>query len=278
MPGSAVFCLPQPRFVGAPPQAPGLGRRGGPPLPVALAQNLLENIVKVEVKLYGMLRANRPAGAAGASHQPFDITLQTGATAVQAANYLGIDEGVLTAIAINGQTAELDTVLHDGDQLSLFPPSAGGSEPLRIFLAGVMQANRHDTLMESQDYRVTLSEALRRLIPDVQLIDPWAENPGSLDYDDDQARHTFVTMTNKASEADLLIAYLPLPSMGTAMEMWQAYQNNTYIIAITPFVHHWAIRFTANDILPDMESLMAWLENGRFLQEIVPAALARRQS
>ncbi|MCA9954673.1 MAG: MoaD/ThiS family protein [Ardenticatenaceae bacterium] len=234
--------------------------------------------MKVEVKLYGMLRANRPVGVAGAPHRPFDITLQDGATAVQVAKQLEINEGLLATVAINGQTAELDTVLQDGDQISLFPPSAGGSEPLRVFLAGVMQANRQDTLMESQDYRLQLSDALRRLIPDVQLIDPWAENPGSLDYDDDQARHTFVTMTNKASEADLLIAYLPLPSMGTAMEMWQAFQNNTYIIAITPFVHHWAIRFTANDILPDMDSLMMWLENGRFLQEIVPAALARRQS
>ena len=152
------------------------------------------------------------------------------------------------------------------------------SEPLRVFIAGVMQANRRDTLMESQDYRVMLSDALRRHIPDVQLIDPWAENPNSLEYNDDQARHTFLTMTNKASEADLLIAYLPLPSMGTAMEMWQAYQHNTYIIAITPFVNHWAIRFTANDVLPDLESLLGWLENGRFQQEIVPAALALRQS
>ena len=62
------------------------------------------------------------------------------------------------------------------------------------------------------------------------------------------------------------------------MEMWQAYQGNTYIIAITPFVHHWAIRFTAHQILPDLDSLLTWLENGRFQQEIIPAALALRQS
>lgn len=234
--------------------------------------------MKVEVKLYGVLRGNRPATAAGMPHHPFEMVLAAGATAVHITNLLGIEEGLVTAVAINNQTAELDTILQDGDQISLFPPSAGGSDPLRVFLAGVMQANRHDTLMESQDYRMLLSDALRHHIPDVQLIDPWAENPNSLDYDDDQARHTFLTMTNKASEADLLIAYLPLPSMGTAMEMWQAYQNNTYIIAITPFVHHWAIRFTANDVLPDLESLLGWLENGRFQQQIVPAALARRNA
>lgn len=238
----------------------------------------MERMVKVEVKLYGMLRTNRPDEAAGAPHHPFDITLQEPATAVHVAAHLGIEEGLVAAVAINGKMAELDTVLHNGDQISLFPPSAGGSQPLRVFLAGVMQANRQDVAIESQDYRVALSQALRRHIPDVQLIDPWADNPNSLTYDDERARHTFVTMTAKASEADLLIAYLPLPSMGTAMEMWQAHQGNTYIIAITPYVHHWAIRFTANDVLPDLETLLAWLENGRFQQEIVPAALARRQS
>ena len=233
--------------------------------------------MKVEVKLYGMLRANRPTEAEGLPHQPFAMMLPNGATAVQVAAQLGIADGLVTAVAINGKTAELDTGLQEGDQISLFPPSAGGSDPLRVFIAGVMQANRHDTQIENQNYRLQIRDALQDLIPNVQLIDPWAENPNSLSYSDEQARQTFLTMTHKASEADLLIAYLPLPSMGTAMEMWQAYQANTYIIAITPFVHHWAIRFTASEILPDLDALFTLLENGRFLQEIVPQALARRQ-
>lgn len=232
--------------------------------------------MKVAVKLYGILRANRPAGAAGAPHHPFDIMLFEGATAVHLIHQLGLDEGLVAGAAINGETAELDSVLQAGDQISLFPPSAGGSQPLRVFIAGVMQANRYDTQFESQDYRLQISQILRQHIPNVELIDPWAENPNSLDYSDDQARSTFLTMTHKASEADVLIAYLPLPSMGTAMEMWQAYQTGTYIIAVTPFVHHWAIRFTADEILPDLDSLFGLLQNGRFLQEIVPQALARR--
>lgn len=234
--------------------------------------------MKVDVKLYGILRAKRPADADGMPHHAFELVLPVGATAVHVANQLGIDNGLVTAVAINSEAAELDTVLQEGDQLSLFPPSAGGSEQLCVFLAGVMQANRRDTQFESQDYRLQISQILRKHIPNVQIIDPWAENPNSLSYTEEQARHTFLTMTNKASEADLLIAYLPLPSMGTAMEMWQAYQANTYIIAVTPLIHHWAIRFTANEILPDLESLFELLENGRFLQEIVPAALALRQS
>jgi hypothetical protein len=73
-------------------------------------------------------------------------------------------------------------------------------------------------------------------------------------------------MTAKASEADLLIAYLPLPSMGTAMEMWEAFNAGIYIIAITPMMHHWAVRFTANEIVPDLETLLADIANGRITQ------------
>jgi hypothetical protein len=73
-------------------------------------------------------------------------------------------------------------------------------------------------------------------------------------------------MTKEAGQADLLIAYLPVPSMGTAMEMWEAFQANTYIIAVTPLIHHWAVRFTADEIMPDLDSLLADIENGRIPQ------------
>ncbi|VAW43073.1 hypothetical protein MNBD_CHLOROFLEXI01-4856 [hydrothermal vent metagenome] len=232
--------------------------------------------LNVEVKLYGMLRVNRPKTAEGAPHHPFSVTLPEGATAVHLAAQLGIEEGLFTAVAINSETAELDTVLQEGDQISLFPPSAGGSDPLKVFIAGVMQSNRQDALIDDQNYRLKIAATLQRHIPNVQIIDPWAENPNSVNYSDEQARHTFLSMTAKASSADLLIAYLPRPSMGTAMEMWQAHQANVTIIAVTPFVHHWAIRFTANQILPDLDALFALMANGRFLQEIAPQALANR--
>jgi hypothetical protein len=71
-----------------------------------------------------------------------------------------------------------------------------------------------------------------------------------------------------AGEADLLIAYLPTVSMGTAMEMWQAFQSKTYIVAVTPHVHQWAIRFTADEVLPDLESLIAKIQDGHFSRVI----------
>lgn len=134
---------------------------------------------------------------------------------------------------------------------------------MQVFIAGIMQGARLDDQIQSQNYRERITEALQVAIPGVQIIDPWAENPDSVNYDAVLARDTFLTMTRRAGEADLLIAYLPRVSMGTAMEMWQAFESNTYIIAITPHVHHWAIRFTADEIMPDLETLLADIGNGR---------------
>jgi hypothetical protein len=137
---------------------------------------------------------------------------------------------------------------------------------MHVFIAGVMQGVRQDDQIDSQDYRVRISDSLRRHIPQVYITDPWAMNPNSVNYDADKARRTFLKMTKVASQADLLIAYLPIPSMGTAMEMWEAFQAGTYIIAVSPLIHHWALRFTANEILPVLDCLFGEIENGRIQQ------------
>lgn len=127
---------------------------------------------------------------------------------------------------------------------------------MHIFIAGVMQGARLDDQIDEQDYRLKIVRTIQENNPDAQITDPWALNPHSVRYDEDRARKTFLTMTAKAGEADILIAYLPIVSMGTAMEMWEAYRSHTYIIAVTPHIHHWAIRFTADEILPDLDTLV----------------------
>jgi hypothetical protein len=139
---------------------------------------------------------------------------------------------------------------------------------MHIFIAGVMQGARLDDQIDEQDYRLAIMRTLKEHLPNAQITDPWALNPDSVDYDEARARETFLTMTARAGEADLLIAYLPNVSMGTAMEMWEAYRSNTYIIAVTPHVHHWAIRFTANEIVPDLNSLLELIQSGH-LNDII---------
>lgn len=137
---------------------------------------------------------------------------------------------------------------------------------MHVFIAGVMQGERRDDQIDSQSYRSRITEALRAHLPEVTITDPYALNPNSVNYGAEQARNTFLTMTKEAGKADLMIAYLPSVSMGTAMEMWEAFRAGVPIIAITPYVHHWAIRFTANEILPDLETLFQRIESGTLMQ------------
>ena len=245
--------------------------------------------MKVEVKLYGILRKYRPSNATGAPHHAFTLDLPEAISIQAVANALALPDGYVNATAINGETATLDTPLQNNDKVSFFPPSAGGTsaggtsagenEPLRIFFSGIMQATRSDDQIEDQHYRVRLRQAFQTCLPDIHITDPWAENPGSVNYGEEKARHTFLSMVRSAKDVDLLVAYIPVASMGSAMEMWHAFENGVYVITISPMKHHWAIRFSSHEIFPDLDTFLDLLQNGRFINEYIPKILAHtRQS
>ena len=133
---------------------------------------------------------------------------------------------------------------------------------MHVFLAGIMQGSREDHLIGDQDYRSKISDALKANIPGVQITDPYLLDPGSVDYDLTDTRRAFKANTAIAADADVLIAYLPQASMGTAIEMWTAFNANKYIIAVTQLKHNWVIRVTADAVLPDLDSLIELIESG----------------
>jgi hypothetical protein len=134
---------------------------------------------------------------------------------------------------------------------------------MQIFIAGVMQGVRRDHLIDDQSYRVRITRAITEYIPTARVYDPWALSPGSVDFDAETAFNTFHRHLGQAGKMDALIAYLPTASMGTAMEMWQAYQSGVPIIAVSPMHYHWAIRFTASKILPDLDALLDFIASGQ---------------
>lgn len=139
---------------------------------------------------------------------------------------------------------------------------------MHIFIAGVMQGSRLDDQIHEQDYRLRITEAIRDHIPEAHISDPWALDPGSVDYDAQRARETFVKNTALAGEADVVIAYLPHASMGTAIELWTAYQRRAYVVAVTPMQHNWVVQITADEVLPDLESLLGYIESGRLTEQV----------
>jgi len=231
-------------------------------------------MIQVQVKLYGGLCDRRPVSAAGQSHHPFATTLPSGTMVDQLLDSLGIERGLVNGVTVNGQVAERAYQLEDGDDVRLFPPAAG-RQSTHVFIAGIMQGSRPDHLIGDQDYRARITAALEKCWPGVHISDPYAMHPESVDYEMDAVRTTFESLTSLAGEADLLIAYLPTASMGTAIEMWTAYRANKYIIAVTELRHNWVVKVTADEVVPDMDALLELLESGRLAEILSPQRTSR---
>jgi hypothetical protein len=133
---------------------------------------------------------------------------------------------------------------------------------MRIFIAGIMQGSREGQGICEQDYRQAITEAILARHPAVEIVDPFVLHPGSVDYDPDDGRRTLLDMAALAAEADLLIAYAPEASMGTAIEIWQAYQAGVPVLTISPMAENWVVKFLSARVFPTMADFIACIAEG----------------
>jgi hypothetical protein len=130
---------------------------------------------------------------------------------------------------------------------------------MRVFLAGVMQASLPGKGIVDQSYRNAIGDALLAKWPELDVIDPLVLHPNSVEYDDDAARETLFALVTLASSCDLVIAYVPQASMGTALEMNAAYEAGIPVIAISPLRENWVIRALVTRLFPDLEAFTTYL-------------------
>lgn len=136
------------------------------------------------------------------------------------------------------------------------------AELIRIFLAGIMQGSHHDDSMHEQSYRTELANLLRAHLPDAVVYDPLADHQDSVAYDDEKGRSVFLDHNRMCGEVDAVIAFAPEASMGTAIEIWEAFRHGRTVITISPMTHNWAIRFCSDRIYPELTDFVAALECG----------------
>ena len=140
---------------------------------------------------------------------------------------------------------------------------------LKIFLAGIMQGSHVESLLHGQDYRVSLKTMLQEAIPLADIYDPLADHQNSLDYQEDHGKSVFLGHNQLCTKVDVLIAFTPEASMGTAIEMWEAYRHRKVVISISPMIHNWAVRFLSHLLYKDLETFQAALRSGLLVKEIL---------
>ena len=63
-------------------------------------------------------------------------------------------------------------------------------------------------------------------------------------------------MLDHTTASDLLIAYVPIASMGAALEMNVAHERGVPVVTISPLAENWVVRALSRRVFPDLESFM----------------------
>ena len=139
---------------------------------------------------------------------------------------------------------------------------------MRIFLAGIMQGSHRGAKLHEQDYRGRLKDLLAEHLPDTDVYDPLSDHADSLEYGEDRGREVFLKHNHMCRDVDVVIAFVPEASMGTAIEMWEAYQAGRAVITISPLAHNWAVKFLSHAVYPDFDAFVAALASGEIARTI----------
>lgn len=95
--------------------------------------------MKIGIALYATLSKYLPPDA---ENRKAVLEVKEGATVREIMSQLGIPRDLPNILLVNGRQSREDTVLKDGETLSIFPPLAGGSAAGQPLLTGNRSASR----------------------------------------------------------------------------------------------------------------------------------------
>ena len=132
---------------------------------------------------------------------------------------------------------------------------------MKVFLAGIIQGSKKSETVHSQDYRSHIKAFLKANIPGIEIVDPVDGHEESINYDDTRAREVFFGHLAMIDSCDLLIAFLPEASMGTAVEMTEAYEKQIPIITVSPMTINWVVRLFSWRIFETIEGFEQFIRD-----------------
>ena len=133
----------------------------------------------------------------------------------------------------------------------------------KVFLAGIIQGSNKDRAIHSQHYREKIKSIIGKVCPEAAVYDPLDGHLQSVDYDDQKGKETFSGSLAEIGNCDLMIAYLPVASLGTAIEIWESYKRGVPVWTITGMKTNWVVRFCSEKIFEDIESFADYVEKSR---------------
>ena len=151
---------------------------------------------------------------------------------------------------------------------------------MRFFLSGVIQGSVQDAGITDQSYREKLLGILRTGFPHPEHVTlcPIEMYPSSTALNDEAAKRAFEHLVETAASADAIVAYLPVASNGTAIEIWEASKRGTPVFTISPMSANWVIKFYSTRIFPNIETFADFVASGELLTFMQERAVSNQSS
>jgi len=148
---------------------------------------------------------------------------------------------------------------------------------IRVFLAGIILGSDAGKGVHPQAYRARIRELLAKYLPEAEVYDPVEHYPGSVEYPYEYGRRVFFSLMKRAAETDMVLAFLPEASLGTAIEVWEAHKAGVFVAVISPMKYNWAVRFLSDVVLEDMDTFEVYIASGKLKEEIAGKKGERRK-
>jgi hypothetical protein len=148
----------------------------------------------------------------------------------------------------------------------------------RFFLAGIIQGSMRGLATFDQGYRERIKSILNRAFPRCDLVCPVENHPDSVLYSDGDAKATFFANVEKAKQCDALVVYLPEASMGSSIEMWEAFHERIPVFTITPLASNWVVRILSERVFPGIDEFGAFVESGGLMKVLRGTASLQKES
>jgi hypothetical protein len=147
---------------------------------------------------------------------------------------------------------------------------------MRVFIGGVVQGSNRGNEIDDQSYRRAIARTIKDRHPTAEIVDPMLLHPDSTGYDGGLARQVLFGMAEEAARCDVVIAFLPQASMGTALEMVRAYDAGVPVVSISPMTEGWFVRFLSQRLFPTLQAFEGWVRSGG-LAALVDGAWGREE-
>lgn len=131
-----------------------------------------------------------------------------------------------------------------------------------MFICGIIQGSIQRFAVHEQSYRMRLKGLVETYLPEAEVYCPVSLHPESLLYGDAKAFRVFDESVAAARRSDLLVAYLPEASMGSAIEMWEAKKAGVKIVSISAMEHNWVVKYVSDKVVGTVEEFEELLKDG----------------